>query len=165
MNTKKLFAIIYSIMCSFFVTAQTEQSLALLITKSNGVTIGYRLSQFPVLSFENEMLNVSYEGSRSSFPWNEVKSLSYVNESDIQDIIKDLKKDNDYSVVFFNNGVSISTNKAEMIKIFDVNGTCQYSSKTIKNYPLYVDFSFFTKGLYILSVGNNNSKNTKFYVK
>lgn len=162
MSKNKLLALLISVLFSVFIKAQTEQGLALLITKTNGIEIVYNLSNFPVLSFENDMLNVSYEGTRNSYPWIEVKSLTYISESEIPNYISGIKNDNDFSVVYYDKGISISSNKKGVIRIFDINGKSVFSANIDNNNPLYIDFSLFSKGLYILSNGINS---TKFYVK
>jgi len=162
MSVIKKILLITSTLCSVILNAQTEQCLGLLITTSNGVFIGYSLNKFPVLSFESEMLNVTSEGLKNSYPWKEIKSLSYVNESELPSIINNLHGGNDYSVVFYDEGFSVSSNKAEVIKVYDVNGKCVYSTKVGINDSIYINYSCFTSGLYILS---NGITNTKFFVK
>ena len=77
MAAKKIRLLLIGIACSVMYSyAQTEHSLALLITKSDGTAIGYCLDRSPVLAFEKNLFKVSNEGLTESFLWEDVVSLS-----------------------------------------------------------------------------------------
>lgn len=142
--------------------AQTEQNLALLISKSDGGAIGYCLEKLPVLAFEDNLLKVTNEGVTESFLWKDIVSLSYVKESSIPTQILSSEKKN-ASVIFFKDGLSVySYNDNHPISVYDANGRVVFSKSSRLNTPMFIEYSQFSHGLYILKSGNNN---IKFYVK
>lgn len=162
MAAKKIRLLLVGIACSVMYSyAQTEQSLALLITKSDGASIGYCLDRFPVLAFEENLLKVSNEGVTESFLWKDIVSLSYIKESNIPNQILSRENSN-VSVIFYENGFSVYSSGNYPITVYDVNGKIVYSKSSGQNTSVFVEYSQFSHGLYILKSGNNNFK---FYAK
>lgn len=162
MATTKIKLLLIGIVCSVMpLLAQTEQNLALLITKSDGASIGYCLEKFPVLTFEDLALKISSEGVTETFLWKEIASLSYVKESYIPSQILNQKKEN-LSIIVYEDGLSVYSGSNHPITVYDVNGKIVYSKSSQQNTFSFIKYSQFSHGFYILKSGNNNYK---FYAK
>ena len=144
------------------VTTEPVSELSLLITKSDGSSVAYNLDKMPVLCLEDSLLKVSSDGLTDTFPWKEVTSLSYVSKDYIKTKIESVDNISDFSVVFYENRLSIFTTDNQLVKVYNVNGKMVYQKSLVSNSPTFINYSQFAKGIYILKCGK---RNLKFYVK
>ncbi len=161
MLLKRYFGLIIGLLFAALSVAQENLELAILVAKKDGASYGYCLDKFPVIELSEEGLKISCNNVTDYYLWDELFEISYVDRNELPDKISKLKN-NDLTVLFFDDGIRISTKKRRKISIYDISGKNVLSNYIEDNSTRFIKYSDFSSGVYVIKTDN---RNFKFFVK
>lgn len=158
---KKYLSFIIGLLFATFSVAQENKELTLVVVKNDGTYFAYCLDKFPIIEVGSEIIKVSYNNVTDSYFWNELAVLGYVDRNELPDKISKIKN-NDLTVLFFEDEIQIITKKRQKFSIYDITGKKVLSDYIDDNSKKVIRYSNFSRGIYVIKTDNHNFK---FFVK
>lgn len=141
--------------CFISVISVFAESIFIELSLKNNEKVSIALTDEPVLTFSDGMLNVKTCDTEISYPQNEILMYRFIDDASYVEFPKI-----DRGIVINNapNGLNIfGLLENREIKVFSIDGIL-LSTQLSKEQSTNLDFSNFPSGIYIVTIGNLSYK-------
>ena len=131
---------------------------ALLITHADGSSVKYSLEKLPVLSFQDEVLQVKFQGQTSQYPRTDLESLIYVDDPLIPSAIGSAGQQPALAVTFYDRSLSVYTPESVLLSVFTLDGKRVWDRQGTAGSRTRLEYADLLPGVYVLKCGSHTYK-------